>query len=257
MGYLYAFVMEDIDINGILVYVLPLNESATKKLLWAFDEFDGSKHCECVEQITFSLFKVAEHTYCKATIQPMQIWHNGNTLQYLRLLQQLNRTDMIKYNPIMCADYEKPETFEPDNYPNFKWILIDIWILIGILIIMKQTLYPLVILNGLSDDGKLSGIHCNSNDVNDWMQQFDGWEQIQRFLAINVDNGGIVFAYKWGADGWYSSDCLSDCNGFEQKAFREMMAEVGITAEFLNNPNWIRWELVGDSVANIRKFMKF
>lgn len=112
MGYLYTLDMEDTDINGITVYIFPLNESATKKLLWSIYEFEGSKVCECVEQLTWS----NGITNC----QPMQIWHNGNNAQYLRLLKQLNRTDAIKYLPIACEDYIKPEEPEILNYPFFK-----------------------------------------------------------------------------------------------------------------------------------------
>lgn len=104
--------MEDTEINGVLVYKLQLNtdKNNPKFLLWAFDEFDGSKVCECAEQLTFH----------PTTVQPMQIWHNGNNAQYLRLLKTLNCTDRIKYLPIACEDYEKPEEPEILNYPDFK-----------------------------------------------------------------------------------------------------------------------------------------
>lgn len=102
--------MDSITINtNEFVYIFPLNESGTKKLLWSFDEFDGYKWCECVEQMTFH----------PTTIQPIKIWHNGNNAQYLRLIKHLNKTDTIKYVSIMCEDYEKPEDFEPLNYPDF------------------------------------------------------------------------------------------------------------------------------------------
>ena len=63
--------MDDILINDILVYKLPL--SASKFLLWAFCKFEGSKKYECVEQLTFY----------PATVQPMKIWHTGNNAQYI------------------------------------------------------------------------------------------------------------------------------------------------------------------------------
>ena len=118
----------------------------------------------------------------------------------------------------------------------------------------KQTLYPFVALHGISDDGKISGIHSNGNDVCDWMEKFNGWDQIERFIAIN-ENRGIVFAYKWG-DGWYSSDCLNDCNDFEQVRFREMMAELGFTAEYSNDPNWVRWVVSADGVQKVKMFLQ-